>query len=101
MRVVVGIIAFILGILTVIFSKYIFDNFGRVAWAEDKFGPAGTLTLIRLIGAGLILFGIFFWTGLFEIIFGGIFRTIFGGLNEAIGNRERQQQLFDWLRQWA
>lgn len=93
MKFVIGITSLIIGVLLVIFSKYIFDNFGRVAWAEDKLGPTGTLTLIRLIGAGLILFGIFFWTGLFEIIFGGIFRTLFGGLNDAVENRQNNDIL--------
>jgi len=90
MRFWIGFFTFVPGIVLIIFSRKIFENFGRIAWAEDKLGPTGTLTLLRLIGVALILFGIFIWTGLFDLIFGGIFRTLFKGVNESIDNQTKR-----------
>jgi hypothetical protein len=87
MRIIIGIVFVVAGLLLVIFSRYIFDNFGRLPWAEDKLGPTGTLSLMRIVGALSILLGFFIWTGLFDIIFGGIFELLFGGLRGAM---ERQ-----------
>ena len=78
--IIIGIILVVAGTLAVVFSRYIFENFGRFPWAEDKLGPGGTLTFIRLIGIGVILLGFGLWFGFFQYIFGGIINTLFGGL---------------------
>jgi len=80
MRIILGLGFVVVGLLAVIFSRKIFFAFGRLPWAEDKLGPTGTLSLIRIIGAAFILLGFFIWTGLFDLIFGGIFRLLFGSL---------------------
>lgn len=82
MRIFIGIVLVIAGLLSVIFSQKIYENFGPNRWAEEKLGGGGTVSLLRIVGAILILLGFFIWVGLFDIIFGGIFRTLFGGLGE-------------------
>lgn len=84
MRIVIGIVLVAAGIILVLLSRKIYENMSAFPWAEDKFGPGGTLTLIRLVGLAGILLGFFIWVGLFELIFGGIFRTLFGGIDEPI-----------------
>lgn len=79
MRILIGVVLLVAGLLTVIFSQKIYDGFGPIKFAEEKLGGGGTVSLLRIVGAVLILLGLFIWVGLFDIIFGGIFRTIFGG----------------------
>jgi len=79
---IVGIILVVAGSLTVLFSQKIYENFGHLPWAEDKLGPGGTLTFIRLVGVGVIILGFMLWFGIFQFIFGGIINTLFGGLRE-------------------
>lgn len=52
---------------------------GRVSWAERNLGGAGTHTLYKLIGVGLIILGLLWVTGLFERIFSGFLVGLFGG----------------------
>lgn len=82
MRFLIGSLLVAIGILLVIFSRKVFDNFGRIRWAEEKLGGAGTLSFIRIIGVVLTLLGFFIWVGLFDIIFGGLVRTIFPGFGD-------------------
>lgn len=91
--ILVGIILVIVGTLDVIFSRYIFENMSRFPWAEDKLGPAGTLTLLRLIGVGVILFGFMLWFGIFQFVFGGIINTLFGGLKPANNSTNNKPSL--------
>ena len=79
MRIFIGAVLLVVGILTVVFSQKIYDNFGPNRWAEEKLGGGGTVALLRIVGAILILLGFFVWVGLFDLIFGGIARTLFGG----------------------
>ncbi|MFO0702467.1 MAG: hypothetical protein U0514_01105 [Candidatus Andersenbacteria bacterium] len=81
--VLTGIILVVVGTVTVLVSRYIFENMSRVPWAEDKLGPGGTLTFIRLIGVAVILFGFMLWFGVFTYLFGGIINTLFGSLRPA------------------
>jgi len=84
MQIILGLVLVAAGILLVLLSRKIYENMSAFPWAEDKIGPGGTLTLIRLVGAGAILLGFFIWVGLFDLIFGGIIRTLFGGITEPI-----------------
>lgn len=81
-RIIIGALLVVVGIFTVIFSRQIYENWGANRWAEEKLGGAGTLTLIRIIGVTLILFGFFVWFRIFDLIFGGIGETLFGGFKD-------------------
>ncbi len=82
MRILIGIVLVVAGFLTVVFSQKIYNNFGAIRFAEEKLGGGGTVALLRIVGAVLILLGFFIWVGLFDLIFGGIARTLFGGLQQ-------------------
>ena len=73
MRILIGALLVAVGIVLVLLSRKIYQNMSAFPWAEDKLGPGGTLTLIRLVGVGAILLGFFVWVGLFDLIFGGVF----------------------------
>jgi len=83
MRILIGAVLLVAGILLVIFSQKIYNNFGPNRWAEEKLGGGGTVSLLRIVGAILILLGLFIWVGLFDLIFGGIARTLFGRFPES------------------
>jgi hypothetical protein len=78
----------------VLFSRYLYENFGHLQWAEAKLGPGGTLTFIRLVGIGGIVLGFMLWFGIFQFVFGGIIETLFGGLREPLQEqKEREENL--------
>ncbi|MFO0704661.1 MAG: hypothetical protein U0517_01635 [Candidatus Andersenbacteria bacterium] len=83
MRILIGVILLVAGILLVIFSQKIYENFGPNRWAEEKLGGGGTVSLLRIVGAILILLGLFIWVGLFDLIFGGAIRVLFGGIKNS------------------
>lgn len=83
MRILIGVVLLVAGILLVVFSQKIYENFGPNRWAEEKLGGGGTVSLLRIVGAILILLGLFIWVGLFDLIFGGALRTLFGGLQNS------------------
>lgn len=47
-----------LGLVCVIYSQQIVKMFGRMGWAEQRFGPGGTVTAWKLIGFIMIVVGI-------------------------------------------
>lgn len=76
-----SIIGVILGFLIIKYSVQITDNLGRVQWAEEHLrgGFAGTYTLYRLIGLGILLFSllnIFGGTGFLLAPLAGLFGGI-------------------------
>lgn len=48
-----------LGYVLIIYAKWIVDNTQRMDFAEKWFGPTGTYTLYKLIGAGLMAYGFY------------------------------------------
>lgn len=55
MRYILGLIGVGVGFLVIWKSEWILVNFGRVDWAEEKFGMGGTRTFYKLIGLGIII----------------------------------------------
>lgn len=96
--VIAGIILVIVGTLGVVFSRYIYENFGHLPWAEAKLGQGGTLTFIRLVAVGAILFGFMLWFGIFTFVFGGIINTLFGGLRDNIQKENLNETMRSLLR---
>jgi len=54
MRYIIGILAIALGLVLIVKTEWFITNFGRNAWAEDKFGFSGG-TRLMYKGLGLIL----------------------------------------------
>lgn len=75
-NIIFGIIAICLGFVVTWKSYWIVLNFGRSDWAEVHLS-GGTIVLYKLIGMGMILFGIFLSTGLLENILKTIFAPMF------------------------
>jgi uncharacterized membrane protein len=75
-RVPVGIAIMIVGFLMVWKTETVLEWFGRVDWAEDKFGPGGSRFFWKLVGVLIIFIGIFVATNIISDIltsFAGIF----------------------------
>ncbi len=65
MRYVIGIILVLVGIVMILKTEWLIENFGSSAWAEDKMGTSGGSRLLyKLIGVILIFFGFLFITNM-------------------------------------
>lgn len=69
-----GAILVVVGALMTIKAKWFLENFGRIPWAEEKFG--GSLFFYKILGIVLIFFG---FTMIFDL-FGGIATWVFSPL---------------------
>ncbi len=68
------------GVLIMWKADWILDNFGRVAWAEEKLGMEGGSRLFyRLIGLVFIVGSFLYMSGLL----GSILKWVFGGGSSA------------------
>ena len=64
MAIVIGIIMVAVGAILVIKTEWFLQNFGRIAWFDQKLGSEGGSRLgYKLIGILLIFIGIIFMTG--------------------------------------
>ncbi len=70
MRYIVGIILIGIGIICIVFTEWLLENFGRIAWAENKLGAeGGTRIFYKLLGIGFIILSFTFISGrLFSVI---------------------------------
>ncbi len=74
---ILGIVLIIGGTFLVIKSEWFLENFGRIAWAEEKLGTeGGTRFFYKILGLLLIFVGLLF---LFDL-FGGIVMWVFSPL---------------------
>lgn len=71
-RIVLGIIVAAVGFMMIYKTTVFFGWSGRIAWAEQKLGPGGTRTFLKLFGLGLIFLGIFIMTGIINDIMSGL-----------------------------
>lgn len=55
MFIVAGLVCLLLGMIASLYPFPIVRFFGHMDWAERRFGPGGSYTAWRLIGAGLIV----------------------------------------------
>lgn len=67
-RIPLGIVVAIVGFLMILKTATVMEWFGRVDWAEDKFGPGGSYTFWKLIGVIIVFVGIFISTNLISDI---------------------------------
>ena len=63
-RIIGGIILILLGLPFVLKTGWFMQNFGTVAWAEQKLGGGGSWLFYKLIGIAISLVGILMATGL-------------------------------------
>lgn len=62
--IIAGILMAIAGVFMVLKTEWLLNNFGRIAWFEDKLGSSGGSRLgYKLLGMLLIFLGIIFATG--------------------------------------
>lgn len=61
---IAGIIGIAAGIWMVLKTEALLENFGRIEFFEDKFGPGGSRLGYKLIGIGVVFFSTLAMTGL-------------------------------------
>jgi hypothetical protein len=76
-QIIVGILGAGIGFL-ITWKAYDIKNIvGLSAWAEDKLGPGGTISMYRLIGVIVIILSFMYMTGLLQSLLlatvGGLF----------------------------
>ncbi len=77
MTTVIGIIAIIVGALTVIYTEWIVKNFGVNNWAEANFS-GGSRFFYKLMGIALVFVALLIMTGVGEEILIGTFGKLVG-----------------------
>lgn len=83
MTFLLGFAAIGVGTILIIYTEWFIDNFGRSAWAEDKFGgEGGTRLLYKLIGLAMILLAFMTMTGITQSLILSIFGGLFDGLQQ-------------------
>ena len=70
MKIVLGSIGVVLSILLVVYRVPVRNFIGQIHWAEDRFGPGGTFTLLLLAGILGFFFSLTYMVGGFDVIFG-------------------------------
>lgn len=79
MKFLIGFAAIAVGTILIIYTEWFIDNFGRSAWAEEKFGAeGGTRLMYKLIGLAMILLAFMGMTGMLGNIILAIFGDMFG-----------------------
>ena len=79
-RIIGGLAIAAVGFLMVWKTTPFQDFTGAIAWAEDKLGPGGTRSFIKILGVIVVFIGIFLSTGLLGEIIISIFSPLFRGL---------------------
>ena len=83
MRYVIGIICIGIGFVITWKSDWLMNNFGRIAWADEKLGmEGGTRLLYKLIGIAVIFFAFLYMFGFIDSILGVIFKSSVQTLSE-------------------
>jgi len=75
MKYFIGIICIGIGFLIMWKADWIMNNFGRIAWAEEKLGmEGGTRLFYKLIGLAIIILSFLIMMGIVQSILGAIFK---------------------------
>ena len=83
MKYVLGIIFIAVGFVIVWKSDWLMNNFGRIAWAEDKLGmEGGTRLFYKLIGIAIIVFSFLYMTGAIAGMLSWIFKPTIQTMSE-------------------
>jgi len=79
-RIIIGILCLALGFVMVWQNRAIVNITGRNAWAERTLGPAGTFTLVKLLGILIMFLSMLYMTGSLQSMFLRFFGFFFSGL---------------------
>ncbi len=75
-RILLGLGVMLVGMHVVFKTRLYLSWFGRLPFAERKFGPGGTITFYKLLGVLIAFIGIFIITNIISDILGA-FASIF------------------------
>jgi hypothetical protein len=79
MTYIIGIFIIAMGAVLIIYTEWFIENFGRSAWAEEKFGlSGGTRIMYKVLGLIIIFVSLLWMTGLFQSILLSVFGNLFG-----------------------
>lgn len=63
----IGVLLVLAGVAFILKTQWFYENFGTIAWAEEKLGTSGgTRLFYKLIGLVLIFFGFLLITNMWE-----------------------------------
>ena len=80
MQIFWGLLIAGVGIVLVLKSEWLVNNFGRIGWAEQHLGmEGGSRMFYKLLGVLAIIIGFMTMTGLIEGLILGVFGRLFGG----------------------
>lgn len=82
MKFLIFLVLLTIGMLMILKTEALLRFTGEIGWAERHLGGAGTFTLYKLIGLGIIIIGMMYVTGLFEKTLGGLTGGLLGGIAE-------------------
>jgi hypothetical protein len=83
MKYILGVIIIGIGFVIMWKADWMMNNFGRIAWAEEKLGmDGGTRLLYKLIGIAIIVFAFLYMSGILQGIIGLIFKPTVKTLSE-------------------
>ena len=71
-RIPLGLIVMVVGFYMIKKTDVFFGGFGRIPFAEDKFGQGGTRFFIKILGIIVVFAGIFIITNIASDILGGL-----------------------------
>ncbi len=78
MTYVIGVLLVLVGVALILKTQWFYENFGSIAWAEEKMGTSGGSRLFyKLIGLVLIFFGFLLITNLWQGFLLGTIGKIF------------------------
>lgn len=87
MRYLMSLVMLAVGVLFIWKTDGVVGTFGRVGWAEQHLGGAGTYTFYKILGTLLIILAMLTVTGIgsriLESLVGGFFTNLSGGEAEA------------------
>lgn len=78
MRILLGLIGIVLSFLLIVYRVQINHFMGGIEWAERKFGPGGSYTVLVIVALLLFFFSLMYMTNSFEVIFGVLPVNFFG-----------------------
>lgn len=78
-QILTGIILAAIGVVILKFHYQLKNLFGSWGWAEDKLGSGGTYTAWKLIGLGMMVFGVLWGTGTLGSLLTNVLGMFFSG----------------------
>ena len=88
MTYVYGFLIIGVGVLLIMKTEWLVENFGRIDWAEQHLGmEGGTRIFYKLFGAAIIIIAFLAMMGLFNTPLNKIFGKSFENINSNVNSR--------------